>query len=827
MLKALMLRTTLIAFTCSLSFAAHAMADDLKHFDIPAGDLTVALESLARQSGAEFVYQADQLRGLHTPGVSGTLSAEQAVTKLLQGTRLQVRMDASGAMVIALPRASASGAPKATPSRESNTSAADTAPPRASEPRKSFWSRFRLAEVEQGPSVGATTAPGSDGRESVVLEEVLVTAQKREERIQDVPFAITAVTQREIRERGAVDIKDLQYSVPGLNIQELQPGANRITMRGINPGISTGLPIVAVYVDEVGINLDQQQRDGVFPLVDIDRVEVLRGPQGTLYGQGSIAGTIRYITRNPDLDKTEGFLETNVYSQEDGGIGYRANGAVGLPLIDDRVGLRISGGYDHLAGWIDYPAENLRNVNDTERKFVRPKLFARLTDDLTLSLLYQYYDQESDTDAVSSVGSPTVRPGKTRLYPASDRSHLGNAILSYDLGSATLLSSTGYQHRDLHFTAAIATFKQDSPGEYEQFSQELRLTSNGNDRIRYTAGAWYRKFLSNVNRILYDANGNPTAVARKQGNDPVDSESKAVFGDLTFAATDQLSLSVGGRYYWDTRENDSTIPLLNNEADFSSFSPRASLKYSWTSDISSYATISKGFRSGGFNNSGTSYGPESLWNYEIGTKALLGSTFYVDVAGYYLDYKNRQAQTAIQTSPGVFFSETRSVGKASGFGLEGAVGAQLPGSVRLDITAAYNDVTSDVTNTEVVKGQRFDFVPKFTGSVALSQRIPVSSRVSALWRLDYQHSAPYASIIRQGLANGSVLVLENFTTQSQDYLNARVGLAIGPLEVLLDAQNILNEDSILFPFSPITTTNEGVRARPRSYGITVRRDFGL
>jgi iron complex outermembrane recepter protein len=804
------LRASVLAamMTCGVVHAQQAAVD----VNIDAQPLDKALNAWAAQTGYQVLTPVERsASGRTAPSVKGRYTPESALKLLLASEDLRYQF--VNARTVAIRQATYTAAAR---------QAAD----------QSMESQGPLALAQshpRGEAVAPTEPSGADPSQNQNkdgVQQVLVTAQRRTERIQDVPFAITAIGKEEIRERGSSDIKDLQYSVPGLNIQELQPGANRTTMRGINPGISTGLPIVAVYVDEVGVNMDQQQRDGVFPLVDIDRIEVLRGPQGTLYGQGSIAGTIRYITRNPDLNKTDGFIEANAYSQEDGEVGYRAHGAVGLPLIDNRVGLRISAGYDQLAGWIDYPAANLRNVNETERTFVRPKLFAHLTDDLTLTLLYQYFDQKSDSDAVSGVASPAVRPGKTRLYPASDRSHLINGILSYDLGPVTLMSSSGYQQRDLEFTAAIATFTQDSPGEYEQFSQELRVSSNGEGRLQYTSGVWYRKFESDVNRIFFDANGNPTAVARKQGNDPVDSESKAIFGDVTFAATDKVGLSVGGRYYSDTRDNTSTIPLLNNEADFSSFSPRGSLRYSWTPDVSTYATISKGFRSGGFNNSGTNYGPESLWNYEVGTKAIIARTFFIDFAGYYLDYKDRQTQTAIQTAPGVFFSETRSVGKASGFGVEGAVGAQLGAGFRLDVTGAYNDIRSDVTNTEVVKGERFGFVPRFTGSVALSQRIPLGSAMVALWRLDFQHASSYSSIIRQGLANGSVAVLENLETQPQDYLNARFGIEFSKFQVLLDAQNLLNEDSILFPFSPITTTNEGVRARPRSYGIMVRRDFG-
>ncbi len=811
-----------LALSLLLTGGVHAQTSALSDFNLPAQSLGDSLRAVGRQLDVNVLFDPARVERLKAPAIKLRGTFEEALSRLLAGSGFTYRFLNEHTVVLS----DGSDVAGVSGGVSSNASEADRSRLAQSDPSRSM----QMANDEGQKS--AAQSRDRDAPDKTVenarggLQEIVVTAQRREERLQDVPFAITAIGQREIRDRGAIDIKDLQYSIPGLNIQELQPGANRTVMRGINPGISTGLPVVAVYVDEVGINLEQQQRDGIFPLVDIDRIEVLRGPQGTLYGQGSIAGTIRYVTRNPDLQKSDGFLETHIYGQEDGGVGYRANGAVGVALAADRVGLRISGGYDHLAGWIDYPAAGVRNANDTERTFVRPKLLARLTDDLTLSLLYQYYDQKSDTDASSSVASPILRSGKMRLYPASDRSHLANAILSYDFGPATLMSSSGYQRRDLHFTAAVATFFSDNPGEYEQFSQELRVSSNPGSAIQYTAGAWYRKFSSNVNRILFDVNGNPTAVARKLGNDPADSESKAVFGDATVAATDRLDVSLGARYYWDTRDNDAAIPLQHSEADFASFSPRGSIRYSWTPEVSTYVTVSKGFRSGGFNNSGTSYGPESLWNYEIGTKALVGGALFIDLAGYYVDYQDRQSQTAIETSPGVFFPETRSVGKASGFGVEGALGIELGGGFRIDVTGAYNDVRSDVTNAEVLEGERFGFVPKVTGSVSLSQRVPLSPRLQGLWRIDYQHSSPYASIIRQGLANGSVLTVENYENQPQDYLNARLGVEIGQLGIFLDAQNILDEDAVLFPFSPIATTGEGVRARPRSYGLTVRRDFG-
>lgn len=671
----------------------------------------------------------------------------------------------------------------------------------------------------------AAADPAAAGAADRDTRDIVVTASRREERITEVPFAITAVGREEIQDRGSIDIKDLQYSIPGLNIQELAPGANRTTLRGINPGAGTGLPIVGTYVDEVGITVDQQQRDPVFPLVDIARIEVLRGPQGTLYGQGSIAGTIRYITQDPSLTQAGGFVEAKVNQVDRGGTGYGIDGAVGLPLVTDAVGLRVSGGYDRLPGWIDYPAAGIQDANRQTRWFIRPKLLVR-TGDLTISLLYQYYDQQSDTDSIVGTADPYVRAGRAVLYAGSDASHLVNGIVSYDAGPATLLLSTGYQLRDLAFRAPVAIFTASFDTRYKQFSQELRVSSNGDGAIRYVAGLFYRNFRSNIDRTFF-LNGVAISVGRRNGDDPVDSESIAAFGDVTVRASALFDLSAGLRYFYDQRSVGSTIPAaVTQRADFRTLSPRFSAKLTWSDEASTYATLSKGFRSGGFNGSGTTYGPESLWNYEVGTKAsLFGGRLFVDVAGFYVDYGDRQANGLIEVAPGVFFTETRNVGKASGLGVEGSVNLRLGGGFEIGGTAAYNDIKSDVTNAEVVRGQRFDFVPAFTGSAFVSSRVPLGGSLAGMGRVDYQHSASYAAITRQGLANGTVATLENFRNEPQDYLNVRIGIERDGVGLYLDARNILNEHAILFPNSPIAATREGTRPQPRTVQATLRWSF--
>ena len=699
---------------------------------------------------------------------------------------------------------------------------------------------FMAALAASTAWAGAAWAQNAPPAAEPTAGEIVVTANRRQERITDVPFAITAIGAREIADRGAFDLTDLQYSIPGLNIQQLTPGAEKITLRGITPGSGTGLPVVGVYVDEVGISIDQQQRDGAFPLTDLARVEVLRGPQGTLYGQGSVAGTIRYITKDPSFTKFGGYAEGNMYLQEQGGVGYRFNGAIGVPIATDKAGLRIAGGYDRLAGWIDYPnaanssgGKGVNDANVTKRYYIRPKLVIQPTDALHISLLYEYYKQDTETDGISGFDGTSTRALPV-LLPGSDKFHLGNGIISYNLGPATLLASSGYQWRELVFRGAFGPFIGAFDTTYKQFSQEVRLTSNGEGPFHYTIGGWYRNFTSAINRTFF-LNGAPTPVARRVGTDPVNSDSWAAFGDATYSVTSRFDLSAGLRYYDDHRQIASTIPaVVTTKAAFNSYSPRVNLRYKWNDDASSYITASKGFRSGGFNPIGPAYGPESLWNYEFGTKAsLLDKRLFIDVAVFYLDYSNRQANSIVLApgSTSVFLSATTNGGKASGPGVEGSINFRLGHGLQLDATGSYSDVTADVTNAEVVKGERAAFVPDFTGSVSLSQRVPLPNDVTGMWRIDYQHADPYQSISR-GLgrpaapgATPPVVVLENFSSANQDYLNLRVGLERSRWGLYFDATNILNEDSYLFPNSPVAVSREGTHARPRSYGLTLRWNY--
>lgn len=693
---------------------------------------------------------------------------------------------------------------------------------------------FAVAAVLAGTQAHSQSAPARASDSAASLSEVVVTASRRKERIVDVPYAITAVSNSEIEERGSFDLKQLQYSIPSLAMNPSNViGADRIQLRGIDSGSGTGLPTVGIYVDDVGISIDQQQRDPGFPLVDLERIEVLRGPQGTLYGQGSVSGTIRYLTRDPSLTEFEGFADATLTSVDKGGTGYRLNGALGAPIVEGASGVRFVAGYDKSAGWIDYASR--KDANESETKYARIKALYDRGEALSASLLYQYLDVVADANNVSDPGT-NERSSEPNIDPASDQSQLVNLIVNYDFGGVELTSSTGYLDRTYKFDASgrslglpaglLAGARFDT--DFEQLTQEFRLASTGDGPFRYVIGAWYRDFDSRGTRGSLPPPALQIAAFVRSGTDPVNSEATAVFGDVTYVFSDKLEASVGLRWYDDERttENVNNAGVRTSAtAKFDATSPRFNLLYKWSDSVSTYATVAKGFRSGGFNANNTSYDAETLWSYEIGTKAaLLDGRLYLDAAVYSLRYDDRQSGAAQPLGP-AFVNITTNGGEASGEGLEFALTSQLGAGFTLAATVAWNGVEYDNTTFERDAGTRFDYVPETTASLSLSQRIPIGSGgIKGFWRADYQYADGFPVVARRiNPSTGDRVTFADLVTEDQSLLNLRVGFDTERYSVTLGVENVLDEDARTFP--SLFVANGGVRVRPMTYSLNLRYNW--
>jgi len=493
-------------------------------------------------------------------------------------------------------------------------------------------------------------------------QEIVVTATKREVNLQDVPFSINAQTQQQIQRSGATTIEDLSRNVAGLQIQNLGPGQSQVAVRGVaagqivrdQPGVKEQ---VGVYLDESVISLSLFTPD--VDLYDLNRVETLRGPQGTLFGSGSVGGTIRYITNQPNMRRVEGSLEANINVLEGGDIGGALRGMINAPLTDG-VAMRAVGYYTQYGGFIDAvgPAAG-NNVNDGHRAggrlAIRLEPFAGVT--ITPRILYQEIRANgfNRQEVFNLYSNPFTNPPRTfderQQYLLlregfSDNFLLGDLTVNIDLDdhiAFTSISSyvnrdirvsrdasalTGSVSVDLNFPTAAVNLPSNlvDTTALETFTQEARIATDYDSPFNLVLGVFYahtdRFYRQRLPTPGYDAAtdarfGAGTAAATRNGfpaNSPYNSDlpyninQTAVFGEATWDINSQLHLTAGGRYYdFSERRRFKSGGLFSNldnrvdETSSNGFSPRVILSYEPADNIRINAQASKGFRLGGVN----------------------------------------------------------------------------------------------------------------------------------------------------------------------------------------------------------------------------------
>ncbi len=509
--------------------------------------------------------------------------------------------------------------------------------------------------------MGATAAQA----QTSVLEEVVVTATKRESTIQDLPFSINAQTQDDIRRSGATNLEELSRNVAGLTIQNLGPGQSQVAVRGVSagqiirdqPGVKEQ---VGIYLDESVVSLSLFTPD--FDLYDLARVETLRGPQGTLFGSGSIGGTIRNITEQPKMDETEGSLELDANSVTDGGTGGHVKGMWNVPLGEDAAVRMVAYRTDY-AGFIDARREDGsvdQDVNSGERTGGRIAVKWTPTDNLTITPRLVY--QEINADGFNrreefnlfanpyTTTRPAIQLGEREQFLLLDEAFeeetsLTDIVVNYagESVDTTFVAShmerdilvsrdasalTGSVSVDLGFpeqAVALPSNLRDST-ELTQDTFELRFASNGDADLQWVAGAFYmdvqREYAQRLPTPGYDAftdavlgAGTSAAVANGYGADSpynadldYDLSQIAAFGEVTYSLSEQLTVTAGLRWY--DFEEDRTIfggGLFSDGWDQSDstasdgFNPRLMAAYEMNDQVTLNAQVSQGFRLGGVN----------------------------------------------------------------------------------------------------------------------------------------------------------------------------------------------------------------------------------
>ncbi len=667
----------------------------------------------------------------------------------------------------------------------------------------------------------------------VAIEEVVVTAQKREQSIRDVPISVAALGGTELKQRRINDFSDLSMAVPSLSIPERGGAGDRfIFLRGMG-SIQGSTPLVGIYLDEAsvttfpGASLNLQT-------YDMARVEVLRGPQGTLYGVGSMGGTIKFITEEPQLDEVGGRADASISHTKGGDPSYRMNGVINVPIIDDELAMRVVGTYVNRGGWMEQPALDRENINDEELAELRTRLRWLAGERLEMNATAIVHrgnsgapsTGEDDQGNYSQAFSDPTTPSGGHDY------ELYNLTLDYDLDVAHLLSTTSYvdaerRQREIGYRVPFgldeaslyhAKFSEDSISK--SFTQEVRLSSSGGSAWNWLVGAFYRdaELDSQFDNFRFGPPGQDFVFDVLTN---VETRSWAVFGETSYSFNDRLEIGLGLRYFEDRQTAADFVAATEDDANFDAVSPRIFLSYDVNDDIKVYASASEGFRSGGLAGGigVRPFEPDTVWSYELGSKmSLWQGRLSADVAVFYSEYSDTQVDS-INLVGNDLRQYTSNAGDAEIKGIDWEV--SLLASENLSL-----GMGGEVIDTEFVEirsvsashavGDPLDFIPDYHVSLWGQYDAELFDWAESYVRLDYTQKGPSRY--------GNRTICECFESYSGtiNMLNAIVGFSRDDWSLRIFAKNLLNERGYVDAES---IEEIAARARPRTVGIELGFGF--
>lgn len=519
------------------------------------------------------------------------------------------------------------------------------------------------AFAAEGDDAGAPPAAegNTDAGSTTQGGDIVVTATRRSERMRDIPISIAALSSESLEKKGIRGIQDLVTSIPGISMSQGWGASTNISIRGIYSAV--GAATTGVYINDVPIMTRSLGASGTFTntypaIFDLDRVEALKGPQGTLFGAGSEGGTIRFITPAPSLTETSGYARAEAGITEGGAPSYEMGAAIGVPLIEDKLGLRVSAYRRHDGGYIDrdpYPSgTSVKNSNYTNTTALQAALKFQATDavSITPSVFFQrQYRADANTywPDLSDVDGGQFVSGQVVAQPEADQFVIAANKVEVDLGFATLISDTSFLSRNDKSVGDYSNFGAELLGldyragvelglsswtnilnRQRSFTQEVRLQSNGGPgaSVNWTLGVFYQNARQTASHdyrspdldvltqsafgmSVEDVFGYPLTDGDGAYNGYATSRDRqlAVFGEVEYKPVDGLSITVGARLA--RVQADATnyaygpfnggTSYSESSAKQTPFTPKATLSYKVTPDLMLYASASKGFRVGGGN----------------------------------------------------------------------------------------------------------------------------------------------------------------------------------------------------------------------------------
>ncbi|MBV7257134.1 TonB-dependent receptor [Pacificimonas sp. WHA3] len=709
---------------------------------------------------------------------------------------------------------------------------------------------------------------------------IVVTASRRSESLQDAPLAISVIDSETFVDSGLVSIEDILDYTPGANVtSDGATGQGQIILRAISQ--ESSVPVTAVYLDDVPLTsatpfaaAADYFLDGI--MGELERVEVLKGPQGTLYGAGAMGGVVRYVTRDPALSVARGSFSADLSSTKNGGLTQLYRGVVSMPIVEDRIGLTVGGFWNDRGGYIDRLDPETLDIVEKDYNTSRnwggnaASLF-EMSDRASLKVTGMY--QKNRTRGNNRINltapagtSPVYTPVEGRLsfaaYEPADVAIVtkkADATFKLDLDWAEFTSVTGFSHYEATTTddqgndpstlisldvglglpigtttSVPAIFYSDS----DRFTQELRLVSQGMNTVDWILGAFYVKENTSNSQLVV---AQPYDLTLFDVDFPATYEEIAIYGDVTYNITPNFDVTGGLRFSHNDFESDFDFSgLLIGAVDLNSKTSDDVLTYLFNArfrpsdDLSLYVRIASGYRPGNVNvpitdlvtgrTASSVIESDSLWSYEVGAKGWLADgRIRYDLALWYVDWSNFQAAVEIN---GIGTSGNAGVGMQS-YGFEASADFEISDNFSLVGTLAHakGELGGDSLELGGLKGEQTRFIPEWTGSLRAKYDYEIGS-LDGNATLGARYVGEYTTVYRGGFSQA---LMQNvgfgeieFPIDDYVLVDLSASITSGRVTFTAYATNLLNE----YAYSNAGADDTGLGVYLAGAGVVEPRRIG-
>jgi iron complex outermembrane recepter protein len=673
----------------------------------------------------------------------------------------------------------------------------------------------------------------NDPREVRPLEEVVVTAQKRKERLQDVPVSISVLSGENL-DRTTLSVTDEIRRIPGFAASQTSLGGQNFTVRGVaGPSLFTGTSVVGYYLDSVPFGFIRQGLAPDSNAYDLDRIEALRGPQGTLYGVSAINGVVRVLTQEPDLNNYELKFRSSGSGTEDGGENYRGDIAANVPLVAGKLAARAVVGYEDMSGWVDRP--NATDINGRTNLNLRLKLHAQPTDNLSLGLMGWRTRIDSEGRALARDDRTT---GIVIPEPSSEYYDVFALKLGYEFENFSLSSASSYIDYKLDSTVTLggdSTLTLVNKFYSKVLSQEVNLVSTGQGPWKWTLGGIYRDLDDVTAQNIPGIFGNPLGSIYKDF-----SESYAILGELTRSFSDgRWELTGGLRYFEDSSSMRQTANpfsanavLLANDDKFEALSPRVVLSWHPAESLTAYASYAEGFRSGfaqspfvlAVDPTIPAVDYDNLTNYELGIKGTASPRFAYEAAVFFQEWQDVQQGLVIATPllpSGIGISLNGE--SASGVGAEFGLSFRPIAGLEMGVSYSWNDLGFD---EDVMTGVPPRVLTPKGGRLAGSYEHTAGASADYTFTIGNGYESRLSGSVNYVSAATAYAVVSgvSLAPKGDEFLTARLSFGVtapAGWGATLFIDNLTDEDGQDPTFvDPVSAIQGGIgRLRPRTIGL--------